>query len=252
MSASWFVSTVLLSSLGFYMWPHGFAAAYTARSEDAFRRNAIVLPLYQLVLLFVFFVGFAAILTVPGLQGADADLSLLRLCKITFGQRTVGLIGAAGLLTALVPGSMLLMTASTILAKNVWGVVVPGTSEQRITTIARWMVPVVALVAVLFTLRGGTAIVPLLLLGYNFVTQLFPALVLSLPDRPRATRAGAIAGILTGETIVIALQVSGIKLATLFPAWPATITDLNIGMVALIANVIVLLGVSAATRRVHA
>jgi SSS family solute:Na+ symporter len=101
---------------------------------------------------------------------------------------------------------------------------------------------------VLFTLHGGTAIVPLLLLGYNFVTQLFPALVLSLPARQITTRAGAIAGILTGEVIVIALQVSGLKLATLFPAWPSVITDLNVGIVAMIANVTVLLAVSAMTR----
>jgi SSS family solute:Na+ symporter len=110
-------------------------------------------------------------------------------------------------------------------------------------------VPVLALVAVLFTLHGGTAIVPLLLLGYNFVTQLFPALVLSLPQRRVVTAAGAIAGIVTGEAVVIFLQVSGVKLATLFPSWPAAITDLNIGIVALIANVVVLLAVSAATRR---
>lgn len=248
MSASWFVSTVLLSSLGFYMWPHGFASVYTARSEDTFRRNAVVLPLYQLVMLFVFFVGFAAILKVPGLKGSDADLSLLKLSKATFGPWTVGVIGAAGLLTALVPGSMLLMTGATILSKNVWAALVPGRSEGDVAAVARWLVPVLALVSVLFTLHGGSAIVPLLLLGYNFVTQLFPALLLSLPARRVTSRAGAIAGILTGEAIVIALQVSGVKLATLFPAWPSAITDLNIGIVAMIANVFVLLAVSAATR----
>src|SRR5438046_955112 len=70
LSPSWFVSTVLVSALGFYMWPHGFASAYTARSEDVFRRNAIVMPLYQLILLFVFFAGFAAVLRVPGLAGS--------------------------------------------------------------------------------------------------------------------------------------------------------------------------------------
>jgi SSS family solute:Na+ symporter len=252
MSASWFVSTVVLSALGFYMWPHSFASTYTARSEDTFRRNAIAMPLYQLVMLFIFFVGFAAVLKVPGLQGADADLSLLRLSKLAFGPWTLGLIGAAGLLTALVPGSMLLMTASTVLAKNVWGALVPGTSETHVALLARWLVPVLALVAVLFTLHGGTAIVPLLLLGYNFVTQLFPALVLSLPERRAVTAAGAIAGIVTGEAIVIFLQVSGVKLATLFPSWPSAITDLNIGIVALMANIVVLMAVSTATRRARA
>ena len=34
------------------------------------------MPIYQIILLFVFFVGFAAILQVPGLTGGDIDLSL--------------------------------------------------------------------------------------------------------------------------------------------------------------------------------
>jgi SSS family solute:Na+ symporter len=59
-SLSWFVSTVLLTACGFFMWPHSFGASYTAESASVFRKNAIVLPLYQLVLLFIFFVGFSA------------------------------------------------------------------------------------------------------------------------------------------------------------------------------------------------
>ncbi len=247
MSPSWFVSTVLLTALGFYMWPHGFAAVYTAKSEDVFRRNAALMPLYQLILLFVFFVGFAAILRVPGLIGADADLSLLRLVRVTFGPWTVGLIGAAGLLTALVPGSMLLMSAATILVKNVWLPLAPRTGERALMRAAQWLVPALALLAVVLTLKGGTAIVPLLLLGYNLVTQLFPALVSCLPARPLATPAGAIAGIVTGEAVVGWLQLSGAKLSTIFPHWPAAITDLNIGLVALLANAAVLLLVSALT-----
>ncbi len=248
MSPSWFVSTVLLNALGFYMWPHAFASVYTARSDSAFRKNAVVMPLYQLVLLFVFFVGFAAILQVPGLTGAQADLSLLRISKLTFPPLVVGLIGAAGLLTALVPGSMILLTAATILAKNVYRALAPSTSEASVGRLARMLVPVVALVAVFFSLRGGDAIVPLLLLGYNLVTQLFPSLLLSLPERPLATRWGSMAGIVTGVGTIAYTSFTGTTFSKLFPAWPSVITDLNIGIVAMTFNVVVLLVVSAATR----
>ena len=249
MSSVWFVSTVILNAVGFYMWPHTFASAYTARSGEVFRKNAAVMPLYQLVLLFVFFTGFAAILQVPGLKGPDADLSLLKLAKQTFPPALVGLIGAAGLLTALVPGSMLLMTSATILAKNVYGPLARVTDENAIARLARALVPAIALVAVFFTLKGGDELVPLLLMGYNFVTQLAPALYLSLPERPLATRAGAIAGVLAGEATIASLQLSGTTLAKAFPSWPTVITDLNIGVVALIVNIAVLLAVSAVTRR---
>ena len=95
-SAWWFASTVLLTALGFFMWPHSFASVFTAREAQVFRRNAIVLPLYQLIMLFVFFVGFAAILQVPGLQGPEIDLALVRLSVKTFSPGMVGVIAAAG------------------------------------------------------------------------------------------------------------------------------------------------------------
>ena len=247
LSVSWFVSSVLLSGVGFYMWPHAFSAAYTAKSEDVLRRNAAMMPLYQLVLLFVFFTGFAAVLQVPGLAGADADLSLLRLARQSFSPWVVGVIGAAGLLTALVPGSMILLAAATILTKNVYRLAAPAADDRHLALVARLGVPVFALVAAFATLRGGEAIVPLLLMGYSLVTQLAPAAFCALGERPLATRAGALAGILAGEAVVLWLTFGGVTLAKLFPAWPAAVTDLNPGVVALAANVAVLAAVSAAT-----
>ncbi len=246
-SVTWFVSTVLLTACGFYMWPHGFASLYTAKDERSFRTNAAIMPLYQLVMLFVMFIGFAAVLAVPGLEGADADLALLRLALQQFPPWLVGVVGAAGLLTALVPGSMLLMTAGTILARSVYARVDRRADVTRVARVARWMVPAVALVSVAVTLYGGTAIVPLLLAGYNVVTQLFPALLAALPARPLATKAGALAGILAGEAVVAAQAVSGATLSALFPNAPHLLTDLNIGVVALGANAVALVAVSALT-----
>ncbi|WP_406428449.1 sodium:solute symporter family transporter [Streptomyces sp. NBC_00147] len=171
MSTSWFASTVLLSAIGLYMRPHTFSASYTAQNEKVFRRNAIFMPLYQLVLLFVFFAGFAgfagfaAILVVPGLKGADADLSLLRITTATFPPWVVGIAGGAGLLTALVPGSLLLMTSATCLAKNVYRVARPATSEAQVARTAKLLVPALALISLYFTFHGGSSLVSLLLMG---------------------------------------------------------------------------------------
>ena len=248
MSPAWFISTVLLTSLGMYAWPQFFAGVYTAKSEDVFRRNAVVLPLYQLIVLFVFFVGFAALLTVPGLRGADADLSLFRLAKQTFAPWVIGTIGAAGLLTALVPGSMLLITAATILAKNVYAVTVPYAGVRAVGFVARALVPVLALLALAFTFRGGQTLVLLLLTGYSVVTQLFPALVLSFGDRPRVSALAAAAGIIAGELTVGIVAVSGTSVAALVPRAPQLVKDLNVGVVALVVNVAVVLLVSLAKR----
>lgn len=251
MSPSWFISTVLLTATGFYMWPQFFAGSYTARNESVFRKNAVILPLYQLVLLFVFFAGFAATLVVPGLKGANADLSLLRIVERSFGSWTVGIIGGAGLLTALVPGSMILITAGTILAQNVYRVFTPDASDRTVSLVARSLVPVLALVAVILTLRGGQTLVMLLLMGYNFVTQLFPALLLCLGTRPVVSATSAIAGIAAGELTVAFLTATSATVATLIPSAPQVVKDLNVGFVALGVNVIVLGVVALATRVSH-
>jgi SSS family solute:Na+ symporter len=247
-SVLWFQSTVLLTALGFYMWPHAFGAVFTAREERAFRRNAIILPLYQLILLFVFFCGFAAILKVPGLTGPDIDLSLLRLSIDTFDPWFVGVIGAAGVLTALVPGSMILIAASTLLANDILRGLRPQTSEETVTSAARGLVPVVALVAVWFTLQGGQTIVALLLMGYAFVTQLFPGVICSLMRNNPATKYGVGAGILVGVATVAAITLTHSTMKSLMPFLPVEMNDINVGFVALTLNVIVTAVVSASTR----
>ena len=243
----WFSSTVLLTALGFYMWPHTFGSIYTARSATVIRKNAIVLPLYQLILLFVFFVGFAATLQVPGLTGPDIDLALFKLSVKTFDPWFVGVIGATGVLTALVPGSMILITAATLIANNLYRAVDPSADDRQVSRLAKLLVPLVALVAVFFTLKGGETIVALLLMGYSLVTQLFPSLVLSLAHRNIATREGAAAGIIAGVATVAAVSLTGANFHTL-PWLPAQVQDLNIGIVALAVNFVVLIVVSLAMR----
>jgi solute:Na+ symporter, SSS family len=245
-SVWWFSSTVLLTALGFYMWPHTFGSIYTARSARVIRQNAVVLPLYQLVLLFVFLVGFAAVLQVPGLKGPEVDLALFRLSVKTFDPWVVGVIGAAGVLTALVPGSMILMTAATLLANNLYRLVHRSATDAHIVVVARALVPVVALVAVYFAITGGETIVALLLMGYSFVTQLFPALALSLTNARWATPASAAAGIVAGAGTVAAISLTHSTIATLFPALPREIQELNVGLIALAVNVIVLAALSVA------
>jgi solute:Na+ symporter, SSS family len=210
--------------------------------------NAIFLPIYQLILLFVFFAGFAAILQVPGLSGPEIDLALFKMSVKTFDPWVVGVIGATGDLTALVPGSMILMAAATIVANNLYRAVDRTASDARVLQIAKILVPLVALIAVFFTLQGGQTIVALLLMGYSFVTQLFPSLVLSLARDRWATREGAAAGIVAGVATVAMVSLTHTTIGSLFPSLPLEIKELNVGIIALAVNVLVLVAVSAAAR----
>lgn len=237
MSGTWFTSTILMTVFGFYMWPHTFGSLFTARSDDAFRRNAVLMPLYQVILLFVFFVGFAAINAVPGLEGGAIDLALLRVTRQTFGPWVMGLVGAAGLLTALVPGSLILMTTATILSRLITSVYTA--SPQREMQIARLAVPLVAAVSLVFVFRGDQTLVTLLLFAYAIVTQLFPSVLLTLWWPQRTNAVAACAGIVVGVSAVMYTTFAGITMASAFPNMPSAVTDVNIGVFALVANVLV-------------
>jgi SSS family solute:Na+ symporter len=246
-SVSWFVSTVLLTAFGFFMWPHSFGACFSARNAAVFRKNAIFLPLYQLVLLFVFFVGFTAVLVVPGLKGAATNMALLKICVAAFPPWVVGIVGATGVLTALVPGSLIMMSAATLFARNFVAVFRPGQSDEQTVQLAKILVPVVAVIGAYFTIAGSATIVSLLLMGYSFVTQFFPALIFSLLPKNPVTKQGAFAGIVVGAGAVVYFTLSNQTLATLFPSMPEFFRDLNIGTVAVVLNICALAVVSLVT-----
>jgi SSS family solute:Na+ symporter len=82
----------------------------------------------------------------------------------------------------------------------------PQARDDQTLTLAKWLVPVVMLVAVYFTLTGNATIVSMLLVGYSFVTQLFPAVVTSLMPHNPTTPAGAFAGILVGAVVAAVLS----------------------------------------------
>jgi SSS family solute:Na+ symporter len=193
---AWFISTVLLTSLGFYMWPHSFAASFTARSADTLRRNAVVMPLYTLTLAFIFFAGFAAVLVVPGLP--NGDLALLTVVRQSFPPWFLGVVGGAGALTAMVPASIFILTAATLFAKNLYRpLFAPAMSDAQVGRLARVTVVVLGLISLCLALYSSPTLVSLLLTGYAGVTQFFPGVVLGL-YWPRVSARGVFAGLLAG------------------------------------------------------
>ena len=114
----WYVSAVLLSGFGGWMWPHIFAATYSARSERVVRRNAGILPLYQLAGVPVIMVGlvcaakaaedpvFAAAIEKP-------DQAMLVALVGYFPPWIAGAIGAGGLAASISTASSIISILSS-------------------------------------------------------------------------------------------------------------------------------------------
>lgn len=244
----WYISTVLLSVAAYFCWPHYMTAVFTAKNETSLKRNSILIPAYSLVMLFAFFVGFAAILNVPGLTGQNVDLALFEISKSTFSSYIVGFIGAAGMLTALVPGSMLLLATANMLAGVVQKVLHLDVGKNKSGNLSRYMVPVVSLVSLYFIFNGNDTLVAIMLLGVNIIAQFFPALIFSFCKNNPITTTGAFSGIIIGVIVLAITYIYHISISDIFPFITNGFEYMNIGVVAFAMNVIMTLLISYLTK----
>jgi SSS family solute:Na+ symporter len=233
---SWFISTVILSACGYFMWPHTFSTAFSARSAKILRRNAIVTPLYTMSLVFILIAGFATLLIEPGLK--NGDMSLLALARKTFSPWFLGVIGGAGALTAMVPAGIILLTASTLFAKNVIRPLANIQNDEQVARLAKATVLFLAAISFILATHSSTTLVALLLLGYAGISQLFPGVLLGL-FWPRVTKPGVIIGLITG------LAISG----TLLLSGHDPFYGFNAGFFALFVNTTVVILVSLASKQ---
>ena len=232
----WFVTSVLLTTFSFFVWPHYFAATYTARSADILRRSAVLMPLYAITMPLVFLVGYSAVLVVPGLT--DSNMALLSVVRKTFPAWFLGIVGGAGALTAMVPAAIQLLTGATLYAKNLYRpILAPNATDQQVARLAKGIVLVLTLGALFFAVRSSATLVSLLLVGYAGVAQLFPGVVLGLFSR-RVTTAGIFAGMVAGIALASVLMLTG---RDPYHGW-------NAGFIALCCNFGVAAVVSAFTR----
>jgi len=227
MNTPWVMSTVLLTGLGFYMWPHVFASAFSAKSAETIKRNAIIMPFYQIPILLVLMVGFTALLVIPGLK--NGDMAFLEIVWVTYPSWFLGFVGAAGAVTAMVPSSVLVLFAATLLAKNIYkAVLAPQASETTVLRLSRILVLIIMVLALFLAFYYPQALVNLLLIGYNGVSQFFPGVVFGLFWK-KVDRRAVFCGLLAGFGLAAALVFSGHD----------PFLGMNAGFVALVLNTII-------------
>ena len=233
---SWYVSTVLLVAVGFYMWPQFFGASFSAKSSDTLRRNAVIMPFYSITMPLMFFVGLGATLILPGL--VNGDLAMLTVVRKTFPAWFLGVIGGAGALTAMVPAGVMILTAATLFAKNMCRPILwPGMTDKQVAKLAKATVLVITVVALCSAIYSSSTLVALLLVGYGGVAQFFPGVVLGLYSK-RVTMPGVFAGIVIGVFVFVALELTRHD----------PIMGLNGGFIGLCCNAAVVACVSLLTR----
>ncbi len=240
LDVSWAMSTIVLTSLGFYMWPHFSANSFSAKSPNVLRHNAIYLPLYQICLIFPMLIGFCALMVLtPALK--VPDMAFMTIVRQVFPGWALGLVGGAGALACMIPAADLILSTSMLFTRNVYGRTIGvGTAPETQRNIARGVVLVLTAIALLLAIKAPNMLVNLLLTGYAGVTQFFPMIVLGLYWK-RATKIAAFCGLIVGEFLVFYLMLNKMD------PFAFAGLNLNAGFVALVCNFVVFTIVSMAT-----
>lgn len=238
-------SEILVSMLGFSMWPQVFMKCFTARSARLVQLSAVLYPTFLFFLVPLLFIGYAAVL-----QGGPADdtvlLWMLQLPELGALQAAFAFVAFAILAASMSTGDALLHAGGSILVRDV---VVTGLgrdlSERTQTRAMRGVIVVLFTAAVVvLEVAGDTSVVDLLLLAYAIPIQFLPPTLAGL-YWSRANSVGAKWGLTAGLATVILLfglnQIAPSVYTALNPA------NLQIGVLGGLVNALVLVLASLAS-----
>ena len=192
-----FSSSIVVSGLGFMMWPHLFMRSFAAKSDRSLRRTVVMYPTFQIFLIPILLIGFSGVLKYPGVNPADSIVPFL-LRELTLSPVLVGLVCAGTLAASMSTGDAILHSAGSIAVRDG---LVSGLGmkidDARQRFYIRLVVVMLGITAYGLALILDQGLVDLLLMAYGGIVQIFP-LVFATFYWPRATKAGALAGLVTG------------------------------------------------------
>jgi SSS family solute:Na+ symporter len=212
-----------------------FQLIYAAGSVTAIRRNAMWQPLYSLSYFFIILLGFGALLA--GTQPPDGNMNavLLQFVSDRYPPWAIGLLAGAASLLALVPGSILLLTAASIFGRNVVLPMKRDLGDAAQLWVSRAAMVCFAGVAVWLTLTSNRSLVEIGLSAYAAIGMLAP---------------GVFLGLLWARTSAVAVFIGMVVgyAALLLPAarafWSAQLPEWDRGLIAMGVNAAVVIVVS--------
>ncbi|MGW5642288.1 sodium:solute symporter family protein [Saccharopolyspora sp. NPDC003762] len=227
----WFATTGLLNGVVYTIFPTTVAGYLGAKNPGVLRRNAIIMPFYQVLLFVPILLGLAAVFVVPGLD--DSNLAMFKLVVDSMPAWLVGLVGVAGALSSIVPMAVFMLVIGTMWGRSVLGVHPRTAPHQK--QLSQLVTFVVGLVALLFTFISPSTLVQLSVLSYQGLAQLLPVVLISLLWKRMSTAAAA-SGLAAGVVVVASLVLTGND------PW----LGINAGLLGLAANVLVNVAVTLA------
>ncbi len=229
------LSTIVFQALGFYTSPFSIQYNFTAKSETSVKKAQMVMPLYMIMYPFLIISAFFSLAYLRGLN-KNPDQSFIAAAMHVLPPWLVGLVAAGAALSAILVLAGVSLAISSIAAKNlIRGYLAPRATDATVERWTKVAVGIYLLISILLTVLTPTLMLNLINTAYYGFTQFFPGLMALLFWR-KATPIGVGAGLVAGDLAALAMYFAHLQ------PW-----GLNLGLVALVVNIILTAGVSLAT-----
>lgn len=199
-----FVTMALGSALALFLYPHSITSVLSVKSAKTIRRNAMLLPIYSILLGFLSLLGYTAI--AAGIHTHDPNRVVPLLFERFFPSWFAGVAYAAVAIGALVPATIMCIGAANLFASNIFRHFeherhpIDALAAKRLTM----GMCVAALLFVVFV--PVPYALDFQLIGNAIVLQTFPSLVFGLWSRwfaPKALLAGWACGVVTSCAMTV-------------------------------------------------
>ncbi len=228
MSKARYSSNIIISMIGFVMWPHLFTKSYTT-TEKRIKTTVAVYPIFALFLLPVLFIGFSGygIVSADEIMSSGQILPYLITNYLTESGILYGIVGAGALAAAMSSSDAITHGASVSFGRDICKAVYSKIPENIELWIMRAAVFGVGGIAYLLAIFGSDGLIQLLLGAYGPIAQLAPAVYASLFFK-KTNALSVIIGLIVGVIITIYFQYFATD----------TIYDLHAGLIGLVVNIL--------------
>jgi SSS family solute:Na+ symporter len=259
-----YATLALGSALALFLYPHSITGVLAASNRDVLKRNMSALPIYSFALAFIALLGFMAIAAGVTPIGGDGNTIVPVLFQDMFPSWFAGIAFAAIGIGALVPAAIMSIAAANLFTRNIYKEFLKRDAtprqEAQVAKVVSLVVKLGAVAAILFI--DPQFSIDLQLIGGVIILQTLPSVAIGLYTR-WLHRIGLIAGWAAGMAAgLLALYVTqrvgpdGTVVREHFGGSAFALSDLGFdttvtvyaGFVALLANLVVTVLVTAALR----
>ena len=227
MSEARYSSNIIISMIGFVMWPHLFTKSFTT-TEKRIKATVAVYPIFALFLIPVLLIGFSGIGVVSEteLDRPGQILPYLITNHLTNSGILYGIVGAGALAAAMSSSDAITHGASVSFGRDICKAIFPKINENLELWIMRFAVFLIGFIAYFIAIFGSDGLIQLLLGAYGPIAQLAPGVYSALFYK-KANAKSIILGLVGGVTVTLYYQYFS----------NSSIYDLHPGLIGIIVNV---------------